>query len=53
MAADGWSVGALPRNCSFCFCDRGNERVRITIEPGHRAGQGADALVAAPSDAPS
>jgi hypothetical protein len=32
MAADGWSVDTIPRNCSFCFCDRGTERVRITIE---------------------
>jgi hypothetical protein len=32
MVADGWSVDTIPRNCSFCFCDRGAERVRIVIE---------------------
>jgi hypothetical protein len=32
LAAGGWSVDTIPKNCSFCFCDRGNERVCIAIE---------------------
>jgi hypothetical protein len=32
LAADGWSVDTFPKNCSFCFCDRGNERVCIAVE---------------------
>jgi hypothetical protein len=32
LAAEGWSVDTIPKNCSFCFCDRGNERVCIAIE---------------------
>ncbi|MDB6102822.1 MAG: hypothetical protein JWO52_2821 [Gammaproteobacteria bacterium] len=38
MTAAGWCVDTIPKNCSFCFCDRGNERVHIAIEcyePGH------------------
>ncbi len=31
-AADGWTVGDIPHFCSFCFCDRGNERICITVE---------------------
>lgn len=36
-AADGWRVEDIPRNCAFCFADRGEERVCISIdcfEPG-------------------
>jgi len=31
-AAEGWSVDTIPKNCSFCFCDRDNERLCIAIE---------------------
>ena len=31
-AAEGWSVDTIPKNCSFCFCDQGNDRVCIAIE---------------------
>ena len=30
--ADGWRVEDIPHYCSFCFADRGNERVCIAIE---------------------
>jgi hypothetical protein len=30
--AAGWHVEAVPRNCSFCFADRGPDRVCISIE---------------------
>jgi hypothetical protein len=32
LAADGWQIGDIPRNCSFVFCQRGNERVCVSIE---------------------
>ena len=32
LAADGWQIGDIPRNCSFVFCQRGNERVCVAIE---------------------
>jgi hypothetical protein len=31
-AAEGWHVEDIPRNCAFCFANRGSERVCITIE---------------------
>jgi hypothetical protein len=31
-AADGWHVEDIPRNCAFCFADRGPERICILIE---------------------
>jgi hypothetical protein len=31
-AAEGWSVGTVPKNCSFCFCDLDNDRMCIAIE---------------------
>jgi hypothetical protein len=38
------AVGDVPRNCSFCFAERGNDRVCISVEcfePGHtRLGHG-------------
>jgi hypothetical protein len=37
LAADDWTVGDIPRNCSFVFCQRENERVCVSIdcyEPG-------------------
>ena len=40
---DGWSVGEIPRNCSFFFCERGEDRVCVAIEcfePGSRAHPG-------------
>jgi hypothetical protein len=36
---DGWHAEAIPRNCSFFFCNRENERICVTIEcfePGAR-----------------
>jgi hypothetical protein len=36
--ANGWTVDSVPRNVSFCFCDRGNDRICIAVEayePGH------------------
>jgi len=36
-AADGWIVDDIPHYCSFCFCDKGDERICIAIdcfEPG-------------------
>jgi hypothetical protein len=38
LAAAGWTIGDIPRNCSFFFADRGNDRVCVSIdcyEPGH------------------
>jgi len=32
LAADGWQIGDIPRNCSFVFCQRGNERLYVAIE---------------------
>jgi hypothetical protein len=32
LAAEGWQIGDIPRNCSFVFCQRGNERVCVSIE---------------------
>jgi hypothetical protein len=32
LAADGWQIGDIPRNCSFVFCERGNERLCVGIE---------------------
>jgi len=32
MAAEGWCADTIPKNCSFCFCDLGNERVCIAVE---------------------
>ena len=37
---EGWTAGEIPRNCSFFFCDRQEERVCIAIEcfePGSRS----------------
>lgn len=31
-AAEGWRVEDIPKNCAFCFADRGEERVCIAIE---------------------
>jgi hypothetical protein len=31
-AAEGWHVEDIPTNCAFCFADRGQERVCISIE---------------------
>lgn len=31
-AADGWTVDDIPHYCSFCFCERGEERVCISVE---------------------
>jgi hypothetical protein len=38
LAADGWKIGDTPRNCSFFFCERDNERGCVSVdhlEPGH------------------
>jgi hypothetical protein len=32
LAADGWQIGDIPRNCSFVFCQRANERVCVSME---------------------
>jgi hypothetical protein len=32
LAADGWQIGDIPRNCSFVFCERRNERLCVAIE---------------------
>jgi hypothetical protein len=30
--AEGWRVEEVPKNCAFCFAQRGEERVCIAIE---------------------
>jgi hypothetical protein len=32
LVAEGWQVGDIPRNCSFCFCDRGSDRWCVSVE---------------------
>jgi hypothetical protein len=32
LAAEGWKIGDIPRNCAFVFCERFNERVYVAIE---------------------
>ena len=31
-AADGWTVDDIPHFCAFCFADKGEERVCISVE---------------------
>jgi hypothetical protein len=38
LAADGWQIGDIPRNCSLVFFQRGNERVCVSIECSERHG---------------
>jgi hypothetical protein len=40
MTADGWSCGDTPRNCSFFFTDRDEERVCVSVDCVER-GRGA------------
>lgn len=38
LAAEGWQIGDTPRNCSFFFCERENDRWCVSVdhfEPGH------------------
>jgi hypothetical protein len=38
LAAEGWKIGDTPRNCSFFFCERDNDRWYVSVdhfEPGH------------------
>jgi hypothetical protein len=38
LAAEGWRVRDIPRNCSFFFCECENDRWYVSVEhfePGH------------------
>jgi hypothetical protein len=40
LIAEGWKIGDTPRNCSFFFCERDNERWCVSVdhyEPDHVA----------------
>jgi hypothetical protein len=41
LAAAGWHVDSIPKNCSFFFADRDNDRVCVAIDCFEPASRGA------------